>query len=265
MLFWIGFALVSPMTVTVFIKPNCIWCTELLEKLQSLIEHTNIIVNPVDSSREDLTPFVEKYGKIAIPSILVGDRLIQGIPEESDLVSLILKHSFDGKTAEPRIHTFSCSITYSNLITHIINRIADTASPSGALFVIAGLPKDIPMQVFWRASEGFPIYIISDFKDLSDSDRAKLGALAANHENIRLGHLENPTSWFVATDEGFMKAQRLRDIILGAWSTTPGVAKTEISTSFLSAWQIAKRIDKKLMVQDELLSPNTVISEILML
>jgi hypothetical protein len=265
MLFWIGFALASPLTVTVFIKPNCIWCTELLEKLQSLIEHTNLIVNPVDSSQEDLTPFVDKYGQIAIPSILVGDQLIQGIPEESDLVSLLLRHSFDGKTAEPRIHTFSCSTTYSDLINHIINRIADTASSSGALFVIAGVPRDIPMQVFWRASEGFPIYIISDFRDLPDSDRTKVRDLVANHDNIRIGHLENPTSWFVATDEGFMKAQRLKDIIFGAWSTTPGVAKTEISTSFLSAWQIARRIDKKLTVQDELLDPNTVISEILML
>jgi hypothetical protein len=251
-----------PLKITVFTKPNCVWCAELFDRLQPLIEHTNLIVSPFDSSQEDLTPYVEKFGKIAIPSVLVGDTLFQGIPEEDDLVSLILKGASTDEETGPLIHNFSCSISYSDLVEHIMSRIIDTALASSALFIMTETPQYIPKPSFWKAAEKSPVFFLSNFEDFSPSDRPDLAELLKNHDNVVIGHIKNSSNWFAATDEGFMKARLLGNTIFGAWSTNNAVAKTEIIFTFESEWQRARKVDKKLIVQDEFLDPNMLKNEI---
>jgi hypothetical protein len=258
----VGIGLAQPLKITVFTKPNCIWCAELLDKLQPLIEHTNVIVSPFDSSKDDMTPYVEKYGQIGIPSVLIGDVLFQGIPEEDDLVSLILKEASSERIAEPRIHTFSCSTSYSDLVQHIMIRIMDTASKSSTLFLIAEKPQHVPLQAFLRAAEKSSIFLLSNFEPFNPPERPELFELLNQHENVVIGHLKESINWFAATDEGFMKARRHGDTIFGAWSTNNAVAKAEIILTFTSEWQRARKVDKFLKVQNELLDPNLISEEI---
>lgn len=245
-----------------FTKPNCIWCAELLDKLQPLIEHTNLIVSPFDSSKDDMTPYVEKYGQIGIPSVLVGDVLFQGIPEEDDLVSLILKEASSEQTEGPKIHNFSCSTSYSDLVQHIMSRIMDTASKSSALFLITEEPSYVPLQAFWRAAEKSSVFLLSNFETFNPPNRSELVKLLNQHDNVVIGHLRDSSNWFAATDEGFMKARRLGDTIFGAWSTNNAVAKTEIIFTFISEWQRARKVDKLLKVQEELLDSSLINTEI---
>ncbi len=246
--------------ITVFTKPNCLWCSELLDRLQPIVEQKNVIVSPLDSTQEDLSPYLDVYGKITIPSVLIGDVLLPGIPEIEEIWPLVLGQTYESKAS--RVHTFSCFEAYSGLMKHLINRIFEAGSPGTASFIISNVPHQIPNQ-FWQIVSTSLIFFLSDFENIRIDDRPAFQELL-NHENAQIGHIQTLNSWFIGNDGGFMKAKLLGDIIYGTWSITSNVSlpKMEIISTFITAWECAMQLDNFLNITQRPLDLSLILDEI---
>ncbi len=248
-----------PVIVRILTKKDCVYCEILLENLQNNIDrYPMVMINPIEVTAltlEEHEALMEKYGAIPFPSVLIGNQLIKGPLEVSELMDQIMNLviSQQATTTQEESTYFSYYMRSVRISVHLATKVIETCGQSSPLFVIVERPRfflRVLSQVLEQCSMDFPIFIISDFRRTTHFDPNSKFWIAPNdlkklfpaNYKLYLAHYPSPNFWAFSTLFSYVQAVQSGIYFHGKTLWKQSLVKLELLSFYRQTLKNSKRI-----------------------